>query len=143
MPERLNTYIVALSTLFARLRAYSCSVGKRVYRNLAGSPAPRTPIQDPRRGYSPMAYKNNTRKRFTQKLSRQACQPTVERRVHLPNGETLAIAHVNGTYLLGRFKGETPLDARPTVFEGARGQFRAYMEASALAGHTVLPPKPR
>ena len=90
-----------------------------------------------------MAYKQNTRKRFTQKLNRQADQPTVERKINLPDGSTLAVAHVNGTYMLARFKGERPLDTRPMRFDGQNGQHRAYMELSAQAGYTVLPLKPR
>jgi len=86
---------------------------------------------------------NTSRTRITQKLDRRACQPTVERKVSLPDGSTLAIAHVNGTYMLARFKGDRPLDNRPMRFEGQNGQHRAYMELSAQAGYTVLPTRTR
>ena len=84
--------------------------------------------------------KSQTRTRITQKLDRRACQPVIERRVQLADGEVLAIAHVNGVYLLARFdKHERPLDARPVSFEGRNGQHRAYLTASSVANRTVLP----
>ena len=81
----------------------------------------------------------HTRTRFTQRLDRSPSQATVERQIALPDGSTLAIAHVNGVYMLGRFKGQRPLDARQEAFNGRNGQTRAYLAASAQVGYTVLP----
>jgi hypothetical protein len=83
----------------------------------------------------------STRTRFTQKLDKSPEQVTIERRVHMPNGQTLAIARVNGVYLLARFdKNEAPLQSAPDVYGGADGQTRAYVVATALAGRPVSPP---
>ena len=63
---------------------------------------------------NPRRTKHN-RASFGQRLDRRPSQPTVERKISLPDGSTLAIAHVNGVYMLGRFKGERPLDSRPEL----------------------------
>ena len=82
----------------------------------------------------------HTRARFTQKLNKAPEVATVERRVHLPNGETLAIAHVNGVYLLARFdKNESPLQSSPDIYGGSDGQRRAYDTDSAFVGRKVSP----
>ena len=94
----------------------------------------------------PAKCKNNkrrtqhTRARFTQKLNKAPEPVTIERRVHLPNGETLAIAHVNGVYMLARFdKNESPLQSSPDIYGGQDGQRRAYDTVSAFAGRKVTP----
>jgi hypothetical protein len=94
----------------------------------------------------PAKCKNNkrrtqhTRERFTQKLNKAPEPVTIERRVHLPNGETLAIAHVNGVYMLARFdKNESPLQTSPDIYGGQDGQRRAYDTVSAFAGRKVAP----
>ena len=94
----------------------------------------------------PAKCKNNkrrtqhTRERFTQKLNKAPEPVTIERRVHLPNGETLAIAHVNGVYMLARFdKNESPLQSSPDIYGGQDGQRRAYDTVSAFAGRKVTP----
>ena len=82
----------------------------------------------------------HTRERFTQKLNKTPETITIERRVHLPNGQTLAIAHVNGVYLLARFdKNESPLQSSPDIYGGQDGQRRAYDTVSAFAGRKVSP----
>lgn len=82
----------------------------------------------------------HTRARFTQKLNKAPEVATVERRVHLPNGETLAIAHVNGVYLLARFdRNEKPLQSSPDIYGGQDGQRRVYDTVSAFAGRKVSP----
>ena len=125
-------------------RAYSSSVANELHPNMpCASP--------PNQGASPMAAKCKTNPRrtkhnrasFGQKLDRRPSQPTVERKISLPDGSTLAIAHVNGVYMLGRFKGQRPLDARPELFNGRNGQTRAYLAASAQVGYTVLPMRQR
>ena len=82
----------------------------------------------------------HTRERFTQKLNKTPEPVTIERRVHLPNGETLAIACVNGVYLLARFDAnEAPLQSSPDVYGGSDGQRRVYDTVSAFAGRPIVP----